>query len=248
MQNRLSKEELEEIKRFIKKTKKAKNEGSTTAGVPGFATPKAFVGDETADGTQAIDLQDDQYSYSKKPSKKKKHFIKLHEISYKTFKQDDTLTEVQKVNRRILEVSKRLREISQALDHSIKLKQESSLDNTAYWKRTNEAILKIHKRVSEVMKKTTKLANLKELAANSLKDQIVKLLRKAGIPIQASDISHNQIGSDSYELDIYIGGEPYGIDYVNGELIYQDVDKEVPLGLLKDQEAVINNIKKTFNV
>ena len=249
MQSKLSKTELEEIKKFVKKqSKKLKREGSTTAGAPGYLTPKAFVGDEDAEGTQAINLGDDQYSYSVKPEKKKRHFIKLHEISYKQFKEDTSSSEVQKVNNRILEINKMLREISRFLDHSMKLKQESSLDESAYWKKTNEAILRINKRLGEVTKKAKKLANIKELAASSLKDQMVKLFKKAGLQVQSSDISYHQTGSESYELDVNINGEPYGIDYVNGELIYQDVDKEVSLGMLQQQEVVINNIKKTFNV
>lgn len=247
MQSKLSKIELEEIKKFVKKqAKKIKKEGSTTAGVPGYQTPRAFVGDETASGTQAIDLSDDQYSYSIKPEKKKTHYVKLHEVSYKQFKEDTSSSDVQKVNNRILEINKMLREISRFLDHSIKLKQESSLDESTYWKKTNEAILRINKRLGEVTKKAKKLANIKELAASSVKDQVAKLFVKAGFPIKSSDISYNQTGSDTYELDVYINGQPYGIDYVNGELIYQDINNEVSLGMLQQQDTVIGNIKKIF--
>lgn len=234
----LSKRDISEIRKFIKKLKK---EGSTTAGVGGYATPKAFVGDPEAEGSAKATGADKAYII--KPSKKKRNFIKIHEVSYKTFKQDQSLSEVQKVNRKILEVNKMLREISQALDHSIKLKQESSLDDSTFWKRTNEAILKIHNRVNEVMKKTTKLANIKELAANSVKDKLVALLSKAGIDVKSSDIQHNQLGNEQYEFDIYINGEPHGIDYNNGDLTYQAMNDEIYLGNLKQQdETLINNI------
>lgn len=238
----LSNRDISEVKKFIKKLKR---EGSTTANVGGYATPKAFVGDSSAEGSEKATGADKAYII--KPSKKKRNFIKIHEVSYKNFKQDESLSEVQKVNNRILEVSKMLREISQALDHSIKLKQESSLDNSTYWKRTNEAILKIHRRVNEVMKKTNKLANIKELAANSVKDKLVRLLSKAGIDVKISDIQHNQIGNEQYEFDIYINGEPHGIDYNNGDLTYQAMDDEIYLGNLKQQdETIIGNIVKAL--
>ena len=246
MQNKkLSIQELEEIKRFVKKQAKKMKEASTTAGVPGYQTPAAFTGKEGGDGTDR-DIEDDQYAYSEKAPKDKPHFVKLHEVSYKEFKENQDASEVQKVNRRILEINKMLGEISRYLDHSMKLKQESSLDNSKYWKRTNEAILKINKRLAEVSKKARKLANLKEIAAASLKEKIASLFTKAGIPVKATDIDYHQSGTEEYELDVMIGGEPHAVDYENGELLYQDYDKEVRLGNIKQEAEVVSNISKIF--
>lgn len=245
--NKMTKEELDEIKSYVKEqSKKLKNEGSTTAGVPGYQTPAAFTGDEDGEGAKTTDFAQDQFAYSIKAPTKKKHFIKLHEVSYKAFKEDVNANEIQKVNRKILEVNKMLGEISRSLDHSIKLKQESSLDNTKYWKRTNEAILKINKRLSEVSKKARKLANLKELAASSVKDKLVQMFNKAGIMIKIEDVDHNQVGTEHYEFDIMIDGEPQAIDYQNGELIYQGYDNETSLGNLNQEQVVIQNIAKIF--
>lgn len=230
----LSESDKKKIKEYIRKLKK---EGSTTAGVPGYLTPKAFVGDSDAEGSVKATGADKAYVI--KPSKKKRNFVKLHEVSYKAFKQDESLTEVQKVNRRILEVSKMLREISQALDHSLRLKQESSLDNSAYWKKTNEAILKINNRVSEITKKAKQLANLKELTQASLKDKLVRLFNAAGFNVKPSDVGVNQTGNEQYEFDILINGEPFPIDYDRGMLTYQGFDSEVPLGNLNQQQEVI---------
>lgn len=244
---KFTKKELEEIRLFIKEqTKKLKKEGSTTAGVPGYQTPAAFSGEEGGDGSSKVDLEQGQFAYSIKAPKKKKNFVKLEEVSYKAFKQDSTANEIQKVNRKILEVNKMLREISRALDHSIKLKTESSLDNSKYWKRTNEAILKINERLSEVSKKARKLANLKELAASSVKDKLVQMLVKAGIQVKPQDVSYNQAGTNHYEFDVMISGEPYGIDYKDGELIYQDYDKEMSLGNMDQEQEVIKNLAKTL--
>lgn len=246
--NKLTKEEIAEIRLYAKnQVKKLKEEGgSTTAAIPGYHTPAAFTGKEGGDGTDAIDLEDDQYGYSIKASKDKPHFIKLHEASYKDFRDDKTATEVQKVNRKILEVNRMLKEISRSLDHSIKLKQESALDDTKYWKRTNEAILKISKRLTEVNKKARKLANLKELAASSVKDKLVQLFNKANIKITNQDVDFSQTGKEQYEFDITLNGEPFGIDYNNGDLIFQDFDKEITLGNMNQEAEVVKNIMQTF--
>lgn len=238
----LSEKDIQEVRRFIKKLKK---EGSTTANVDGFGTPKAFVGDSNAEGSTKATGADKAYII--KPSKKKRHFIKLEEISYQTFKQDDSMSEIQKINRRILEVSKMLGEVSRALDHSLKLKQESSVDNSAYWKRTNEAILRIDRRVAEVRGKAKQLANIKELAASSIKDKLLQVLNKAGIQVTAQDIESNQVGNEQYQFDVYVNGEPIAIDYNNGDLTYQDVSNEVYLGNLHQRdEVLIQNITKAL--
>tara|TARA_R110000868_G_scaffold107649_9_gene294483 strand:- start:1418 stop:2161 length:744 start_codon:yes stop_codon:yes gene_type:complete len=240
----LTEEEKNEVRSYIKKLRK---EGSTTAGVPGFLTAAAWSGEEGGDGTTAIDVEDEQYSYSIKASEKKPHFVKLHEANYKTFKEDSSLSEVQKVNRKVLEVNRMLREISQALDHSMKLKTESSLDNSRYWKKTNEAILKMKVRIGEVNKKVSQLANLKELAANSVKDKLVQIFNKAGLQITAQDLDYNQIGSDWYEFDVMMNGEPIAIDYKAGEVIYQDYDEDIRLGNFNQEQQLIQNISKEFN-
>lgn len=247
MSSKLTPEELNELKNYVKKkVKKLKAEGSTTAGVPGYQTPAAFTGDEGGDGATKTDFAQGQFAYSIKAPKKKKNFVKLTEVSYKAFKEDSTANEIQKVNRKILEVNKMLREISRALDHSIKLKNESSLDNSKYWKRTNEAILKINKRLSEVSKKARKLANLKELAAANVKTQLVQLFNKAGFKITAQDVEYNTAGTNHYEFDVMVGGEPYAIDYKDGELLYQDYDKEVSLGNMEQEPELIKNLTKTL--
>jgi len=240
---KLTTEEINDIRAYIKKLRK---EGSTAAGAGAYDTPAAFTGDPNDDGTQTVDVEDPQYGYSIKAKKTNKNFVPIHEASYKSFKEDPTANEVQKVNRKILEVSKMLREISRALDHSMKLKTESALDNSRYWKRTNEAILKISARLAEINEKASNLADLKELAASSVKTKLVDLFNKAGIQVKPEDIDHNQLGADWYEFDIMIEGEPYAIDYRSGELLYQAYDEEIRLGNMNQEQQLIQNIVKEF--
>jgi hypothetical protein len=244
---KINKQELEEIKAYVKEqAKKLKVEGSTTAGVPGYQTPAAFTGEEGGDGAETTDFEQGQFAYSIKAPKKKKHFIKLKEASYKEFKQDTNQTGRQKINSKILEVSKMLREISRALDHSIKLKEESAVDNSIYWKRTNEAILKINKRLAEVSKKARKLANINELAGSSVKERLFQYMKKANLPVKPEDIQLGQSRTEHHEFDVYFDGEPYAIDYDKGMLFFQDMDKEIPLGNFDQEQEIVQNLTKIF--
>lgn len=245
--HKLTTAQLEFIREYVKKIRKLQKEGgSTSDGAGAYHTPKAFTGNPEDDGTQTVDLEDPQYGYSIKPKKTNIHFVKLSEASYKSFKEDASASEVQKVNRKILEVNKALREISKALDHSIRLKNESSLDDSHYWKRTNEAILKISQRLSEINKKARKLANLKEIAAASVKSRLIQLFTKAGVPIKSQDVDYNQVGNDLYEFDVMINGEPVAIDYNQGEVIYQSYNQEIRLGNFNQEQQLIQNITKEF--
>jgi hypothetical protein len=246
LSNKLSQQEISEIKAFIRKQRKKMKEGSESSAAGAFATPAAFAKNKNSDGTEVLNLKDKQYSYTEKVPKTNINFIKIHEASYKEFKQDPNATEVQKVNRKILEINKMLREISRSLDHSIKLKQESSMDNSTYWKRTNEAILKINRRLSEIGKKARKLANIKELAATSVKDKLISAFNKAGLKVTPSDVAYHQVGKDEYEFDVMLEGEPYAIDFNQGELIYQDFDKETRLGNINQEPELIKMIAQTF--
>lgn len=243
---KLTTEEVNSIREYIKKMSKLQKEGSTSDGAGAFHVPGAFTGDPKDDGTQAVDTEDPQYAYSIKAKKTNKHFVKLDEASYREFKEDTSANEVQKVNRKILEVNRMLREISRSLDHSIKLKTESSIDNSRYWKRTNEAILKITERLAEINKKAGSLANLQELTSTMVKQRMIQLFQKAGIAVKPEDIDHNQLGSDWYELDIMLNGEPIAIDFKNGEVLYQGYDEEIRLGNINQEQQLIQNIAKEF--
>lgn len=239
-------EEREEIKRYIKEQAK-KMEENTTANIATYDTPNAFTGNEDDDGTQAVDLADPEYAYSIKGPKKRnpKYSVKLNEVSYPAFKKDESRSTVNKINANILEVNKNIREMTRMLNHSIKLKAEQKLDNKIHWKRTNEALHKMHKRITALTEKANELYNITEAIAGQVKEQLLDMLKDAGLSgITANDIDYNPVGTDHYEFDVMINGEPHAIDYDKGQLIYQDYNEEVPLGSIDQPEEVIENIKK----
>jgi len=241
----MKRQEKRELREFVKAQLKKMREGSTTGNVASYSTPRAFVGNEDADEPTSFNVSDEQYAYSIKAPKERKNSIKLHEVSYKSFKTDATRTSVQKVNQNILEVAKRLGEVSRMLNHSIKLKTEQKMPNV-HWKKTNEALMKIHQRIQELTEKANNLYDLKEATAQSIQTKLADYFTKAGMQVKPQDIDYNQLGNEWYEFDIMIMGEPQAIDYRNGEIFWQAYDEEIRLGNIAQEQELVQNITKEF--
>lgn len=229
----LTNKQIEEVKSFIKKVKKIK-EGSTTAGAPGYLTPKAFTGDEDGEGASDIKRISRATGYDIKAKKTRKHSIDLHEVSYREFKNDESRSTVKKVNESIIEINRRLREINRLLTHSSKLKNEASLDDTKLWKKTNEALLKISDRMSEIATKTRKFADLKEIQTNA---GIESIFKAAGLKAKIVK------DSDGLHVDVDHFGEPIGFD-VEGTKILDD--RGEVLGDIGDS-GIVDKLKRYFN-
>jgi len=243
-------EEKIEIREYIRQQAEKMRKENTTANIATYDTPNAFTGDEDDEGTQAVDLTDPEYAYSIKGPKNRnpKYSVKLNEASYNDFKRDESRSSIQKINANILEVNKNIRELARMLNHSIKLKTEQRLDNSIHWKRTNEALKKMHYRISVLSEKANELYDLNEATAQQLKTQLLTIFKDAGYTLTANDIEYNTAGADVYEFDVMINGEPYAIDYDRGSLVFQDYNEEVPLGNIKQPEMVVQNIQKTLQV
>ncbi len=240
-----------EIRQFVKETVAKIKKENTTANVGGYLTPKAFVGDEDAEGsTKAVDAST---AYTIKPSKKKKFFIgykdqgvqlsDIKEANYKQFKEDSSLPQHNKINQAILEINRKINEINRLIKHSSKLKTEAQIGDEKLWKRTNEALLKIHKRLSEASASVKKFANLKEIEQKTLTDKLIRIFQLADLKVTNDDIDVVKAGN-VYQVDVYINGEPYGFDVENDMLTYQGFDKEVVVGNLRQDQQVIANLKK----
>lgn len=244
----ISQQEQAELREFVKQHYSKLKEGSTTANIASYETPNAFTGDKSDDGTQAVDLEDEQYAYSIEAPKKRKNSVKLHELSYKSYKANEEISTIQKINKNILEASKRIREVNRMLDHSTKLKTESKLTDDIHWKKTNEALRKMHERVSALSEKANLLYNLQEATAQQAEKDLLALLNSMGSTafkqLGPNDIDHNPVGADHFEFDVMLNGEPIAIDWDKGNLIYQDYSEERLLGNINNPEEVIANIQK----
>ena len=82
--------------------------------------------------------------------------IMLGETSYRAYKNDETATPKQKVNRAIREIAGKLKEIDKILTHNIKLKTETGVDRNKYWGSTRKTLYKIAERMSGISEKLRK--------------------------------------------------------------------------------------------
>jgi len=134
-------------------------EMSTTASVPGYQTPRAFVDDSEESKKKRKDNIENSTDYELvKDSIYKRMMKTLNEVSYKEYKQDPTSTPSQKVNRGINEVNKMLAEIEKIVNNNLRLKTETGVQSGHFWKSTGNRFAKINERMLRVAHRLKELS------------------------------------------------------------------------------------------
>lgn len=153
------------LRRYIKKSLK---EISTTAGVPGYLTPKAFVGDKHS-AKQRIQKVAKSLGYSltkrgaedAKPgdtlqesyNKLRTNFKTLAENYYYEYKKDESALPHQKIGRAISEINKQMKLVERMLHFNNRLKNEYGISNEKLWKRTQNQMTKLEGRLMEMARR-----------------------------------------------------------------------------------------------
>ena len=88
-----------------------------------------------------------------------KNVMGLSEVSYKEYKNDDTLTSKNKVNLAIKEINRKLYDIERSVSQNIKLKAENDMEGRGYWKSTKSKMTKIAERLVKIA------GNMRELGS-----------------------------------------------------------------------------------
>jgi hypothetical protein len=124
------------------------DEESGTGGIAGYQTPRAF-------------------SKNEKPKNKIKYpgvaeamELRLEKLieGYRTYATSDPKKSPEtKVNQTIIEVSKKLREIEEAVRNASRLKEESGVTREGYKKRTNNALSTISERLVKISERVRNL-------------------------------------------------------------------------------------------
>ena len=83
----------------------------------------------------------------------------IYDSNYKSYKKDESLNSRQKVNGSIREISKRLMQIERILTRNIKLKKESGVNSSQYWKSTRSTVGRVSERLIRVAQKIRELAS-----------------------------------------------------------------------------------------
>lgn len=135
------------------------DEMSTSAAVPGYQTPNAFgkASDDTVEqlGFKKVKKKAVDESIFMTLSRE----MYLNEISYSDYKKDPIASPKQKINQSIQFIHKGLREIEKAVNHNVRLKQESNITNGNYWKSSRENLIKISERLIRVSQQLKELAS-----------------------------------------------------------------------------------------
>ena len=87
---------------------------------------------------------------------KKAAKLMIGEGSYKEYKKDPSHTPKQKVNMAVKSINSKLHEIEKILTHNIKLKNESGVDKSGYWKSTKRNLYSISERMQRISEKLRK--------------------------------------------------------------------------------------------
>ena len=117
---------------------------------------------EAYDSKYAFGKLDDEdievmgYKKVKESTFKKAAKLMIGEGSYKEYKKDPSRTPKQKVNMAVKSINSKLHEIEKILAHNIKLKNESGVDKSGYWKTTKRNLYNISERMQRISEKLRK--------------------------------------------------------------------------------------------
>lgn len=242
---------LDELKNMIREILKSEmDETSTTGGVPGYQTPKAFS-KNTDSKSNAGTEEAERLGFSKakethvnfKEIWESKLVDIINEVSYNEYKKYPGMTSKQKLNMAIKECNRALWEIERYLKQNKKLKEEEQLGLTEYWKSTSHNIVKMNERVKRIQKEIKKFG-LKEIQTSlqeneaknvAIEKQVAKVFKALGL--NAVKVDSNAFGLSAPNVEVtfknlsYGGGDEYDImnDYNDeyphepGSVIFSDV-------------------------
>lgn len=121
---------------------------TTSSGGGEYATPHAFSKSKKSNKH----TKPKEYTYAE-PSIYESLLNRIHEISYKDFKNDDSATSKQKINSGIKEIARQLYEMDRSLTRVMKLKTEVGADQSVFLKSTMKKFAKINERLLKLSNK-----------------------------------------------------------------------------------------------
>jgi len=163
---------IEELKKMVREIiKQELDETSTTGGVPGYLSAKAFSKDPKSTSNAGTE-ESERLGFKKakethinfKEIWENKLLDTLNEVSYNEYKKYPGMTSKQKLNMAIKECNRALWEVEKYLKQNKKLKEEESLGLDEYWKSTGRTLVKMNERLRRIQKEIKKFG-VKEVAA-----------------------------------------------------------------------------------
>lgn len=140
------------------------DEMSTTSSVAGYDSPNAFGKQSDKDievlGYKKVPKKDMNVKEGKKSTYKTmmSSMHSINEVSYRAYKNDASATPVQKVNKGIHEVNKMIAEMENIVNLNLRLKTESDVNSSQFWKSTSKRFTKINERLIRISNKLKELS------------------------------------------------------------------------------------------
>jgi hypothetical protein len=136
---------------------------------PTLAAGKADISSYTKDGFKKVPegMPSDSkvFDYKQFPSKPKPKSIKLYkeeqlnEISYRRFNENvSKVTPERKITRALAEVKKRVKEIEQVIEYSVRLKDENTIKKDTFWTSKIDQLENLSERLHELSQNVKKLS------------------------------------------------------------------------------------------
>ena len=149
---------VKKLRKAIRKhIKRRLEEISTTAGVPGYLTPNAFVGDSHTNREKIKKVAKSiGYSLTKRGEKDVRSGDKLQE-NYYEFRNDVSKQPHQKIGASISEINQQLKLIERAFRMNMRLQKEYGVTNDKLWKRTASQLVKLEAKLVAMAAKTREM-------------------------------------------------------------------------------------------
>ena len=135
------------------------DEMNVTGNIAGYNTPNAFQGKSKKNKKKRMKSATDSTGFSvvkdidegkMSTYKQMMNMMHLNEVTYREYKADETFSPKQKVNKAIREINSKLYRIEGIINQNIKLKSETGVDESKYWKSTRSNLQKISEKMQRI--------------------------------------------------------------------------------------------------
>lgn len=137
-------------------------EENVTANIDGFLTPKAFSKKPARRSDIAKKNSNLKNSVGKEVSKSYKNTIpyrkSLSEVTYSEYKNDDSKTHKEKLNKCFIDIDKNLEDVKKIIDNNLKLKKDFQLDGQ-FWQNSSKKFYSINSKIVYIQNKIQELFN-----------------------------------------------------------------------------------------
>jgi len=150
------------IEEDLSKISQQLEEENVTGNVEGYQSPNIFMKKPPRKSDEAKKNSNLKNSVGKEIKKSYKNTIpyrkSLSEITYYDYKNDDSSTNKEKLNKCFIDIDKSLEDVKKIIDNNIKLKKDFQLDGQ-FWQNSSKKFYSINSKLVYIQNKLQELFN-----------------------------------------------------------------------------------------